>query len=167
MRTILCYLFCASLFLTACNNEQPSKDQTPAQNNTAAQSTPQTATQSPYPGIPEALRKQLLETTTSVDMIFYELPISISQNERNSIINLLNHITPEPAQIPQGCKAIGRVSYQADGELFAEADMYLSEQCRFFVFIENNKPKYANMMSQAGFNFLNQVISQAKVVPKQ
>lgn len=119
-----------------------------------------------YPSITEDIVKDLGLRCDYIDYIFYDLPISISQNDKSAIFSNLSFISKEaPESIPASCKAMGRKSFQANGEIIIEADVYLNvqESCYFYVFYENGKKAYANNMTKDGINFYYNVFGQAGV----
>lgn len=122
----------------------------------------------PLPSVPKEKIQELWEKGTLVDYIFHNLPFSMSQDEPESIRTNLNYISPEPQEfIPSDCKPIGRQFFQIAGDIVLEADLYFSETCKFYVFVENEKPVFANKMNQAGQDFLQGMISQASGAQKQ
>lgn len=116
----------------------------------------------PIPSIPQAEVMKMWDECTLIDYIFHDLPFSMSQNEQGSIRANLNYISKEPVNhIPVECKAIGRQFFQVGGDIYMEADVYLGEGCKFYVFVENEKPKYANYMTEDGEKFFKTMFDQA------
>jgi hypothetical protein len=109
-------------------------------------------------GIPNELRAKLVQSCDYVDIIFYNSPASLSQTEPQSIRRALEFIGNEPASLNETCKPIGRISYISSGEITAEGDMYLSDQCQYIVFMEDNKPVYANTMTTQGVQFFQEIV---------
>jgi len=110
------------------------------------------------PGIPDELRANLTQSCDYVDIIFYNSPASLSQSEPQSIRRALGFIGNAPAELNESCKPIGRISYISSGEITAEGDMYLSDQCQYIVFMEDNKPVYANTMTPPGVQFFQEIL---------
>ena len=73
------------------------------------------------------------------------------------------HIAQQPALIRSDCKPIGRIMFKDDDGIRLEADLFFSKNCSYFVFMENNKPKYANFMSDEGVKFFNNVFSKMNI----
>jgi len=118
--------------------------------------------------IPTETMKDLFENCTLIDYIFHDLPFSMSQDEKQSIQANLGYVATEPvAFIPADQKPIARMFYQKAGDIVLEADLYFSDNSHFFVFVENEKPKYANRMTQQGVDFLQKMFDQAKGANKQ
>ncbi|RMG78784.1 MAG: hypothetical protein D6714_17435 [Bacteroidetes bacterium] len=119
------------------------------------------------PSLPTEKLQYLWENCDYVDYIFYNLPISMSLNEKSSIQYALRHIAADPARIDPNCKPIGRIFYQVKGENVLEADIYFQQGCTYFKFLENNKPAYANYMTDEGIRYLNENISRGTQMKNQ
>jgi hypothetical protein len=116
------------------------------------------------PGIPKDVMVKLLNECTYLDYIFHKLPFSLSQNEDPSIDQNISFIDIEKplGRIPSHCKPDARKFFQIKGEVVYEADVYILNGCKFYVFVDkNSKPIYANYMTQAGINFYDNIIQQA------
>lgn len=114
----------------------------------------------PYPPLPADVRQRLWESSDYVDIIFYNSPISVSQNDAPAIRSTLGMTTGQPALPNPACKPQGRISYMIQGDIAVEADFFTTEQCQYFLFLENGKPAYAETLSPAGINFFNQIQEQ-------
>jgi hypothetical protein len=103
----------------------------------------------------------------AVDYIFHSLPFSINQNDKASVLTNLGFIGAEQADaIPANCKALGREFFQAEGEIFLEADLYYCPPDHFsYVFFKDNKAFAANKMSTDGINFYSNLIRQITAKP--
>lgn len=118
--------------------------------------------------IPTETMQDLFENCTLIDYIFHDMPFSMSQDEKPSIQANLGYVATAPvAFIPANLKPIARMFYQKAGDIVLEADLYFSDESHFFVFVEDNKPKYANKMTQQGVDFLQKMFDQAKGAKKQ
>lgn len=114
--------------------------------------------------IPPEVYVELMTKCDYIDYIFYDLPISISQNNPEAIQTNINFMFKEaPTHVNADCKPMGRKFFHHDGEIFLEADMYFNpdNQCFFYIFLENGKPKYANLISKDGINFYMNVFQQS------
>jgi hypothetical protein len=160
-------LFCLILLTSACqsgtNQEQNTQQEAPSATPQAPEATPAAT----LPSIPDATIKMLFDSCDYVDFVFHYTNFSISQNEQASIRGALAHISPQPAPMLPDCKPMGRIFYQVQGVNRVEADFYFSQNCLYYVFLENNKPKYANMMSEAGFNFYKNIFAQIQAQQQQ
>lgn len=125
------------------------------------------ATDDPLPQVPVKIMQELWNECEFVDYIFFDLPFSMSQTEQPSIRANLNYID-RAAVGPRSkaCKPIAREFFQINGEIVYEADVYYSENCKYYVFFEGKTPVYANKMSAAGEKFYNQMITQALQMQK-
>lgn len=117
--------------------------------------------QNKIPGVPAEVLQKLLDECTFIDYIFHTLPFSLSQSEDPSIDqNILFTDYNRPlGSIPQGCRPIARKFFKIGGEFAYDVDVYFSKDCQFYVFVKDNKPLYANYMTQEGINFYNKMIS--------
>ncbi len=117
------------------------------------------ANSSPYPSVSQEIMASLWENCTAIDFLFYELPVSMSQDDQASIRQTLTHVSTNIPAYDKSCKAIGRVFFQADGEPLTEAEIFFSQKCQYYVFHEKGKPAYANAMTEAGVQFMNKVLA--------
>jgi len=120
------------------------------------------------PSIPPASMNQLFNEGTYIDYIFYNLPFSISQDDKPSIHSNLGLISRERlGGIPQDCKPIGREFFHIGGTIAYEADIYFQDGCYGYVFLKDKKPVYANKVSEAGMKFYTNIINQASQFQNQ
>ncbi len=113
-------------------------------------------------GIPQEEVENIVNNCSHIDVIFNDMPISMSMNDRDAILNDLSYVSPEPiSEIPNNCaKPIGRKVFNGNGEIMLEADIYFSQECVFFAFIKDEKLLFGNKMNQKGINFYNNIIKQ-------
>jgi len=116
---------------------------------------------SPYPPLSNEEITRLFSITDKVDMIFYNLPMSVNQDDAKSAKNTVMYISPAPAVMSNPCKALGRLSWISQGAIVKEADIYSDAGCQYFIFMQDNKPVASNAMSESGVVFFTQIISQA------
>lgn len=150
-----------SIFLLfSCNADKSKAPAKAAQNPTPAISNAEM--KSGYPSLPQNVLMNIWDNGEMIDYIFHNLPFSMNQTELNSIRTNLTYIDPKPVDnFPASCKPFARQFYQVGGDIVLEADIYFSEGCQFYVFVEDGKEKYANYMAEAGTNFFNQMVKQA------
>lgn len=158
MRTILIALGLAAIF-QGCGEDKPT--QPPPAATSAAQPV------STLPSIPKEKLEYLWNNCDVIDYVFYTLPISMNVENPDAVRNALTHVASEPAPMLPQCKAIGRIFYQVKGENVLMADMYFSEGCTYYVFLENDKPAYANYITPQAVQYFNSVFSQAGITPEQ
>lgn len=147
-------ILCLFLF-AACNSNEGNSSQSP--DTTAAP----TAEEALYPSISVDEMKNLWNNTTSIDYLFYELPISMNMVEKAAIQSTLKQISNVAPPIKKDCKAMGRVFFQSNGESLAEADFFFAPGCTYFVFMENQKPVKANLMTPEGIKFFQNLLASA------
>ncbi|MEM9545509.1 MAG: hypothetical protein AAGA77_06025 [Bacteroidota bacterium] len=118
--------------------------------------------------IPNDVMQELVNKGTYIDYIFYNLPFSISQDDKPSIHANLNLIsTKKMGGIPTHCKPIGREFFHIGGNIALEADVYFNGDCMGYVFLQDKKPAYANQISPEGIKFYTNLINQAKQIHQQ
>ena len=100
----------------------------------------------------------LYEQATYLDATFYDLPVSINQNDPAQIRSSLTHIGEAPANLSPTCKPFGRVWFQIDGVNRQEADIYFADGCTYFVWFRDGKPAYSNAMTESGVAFYNNIL---------
>ena len=130
--------------------------------NTADRKGAMDANGNEYQSITADIMQNLYNNCQLIDYIFNDLPFSMNQSESNGIKSTISHVTTiaQPT-IPAGCKPIARQLFQINGEIVLEADVYFSDNCKFFVFFEGRTPKFANKMSESGIEFYGNIIKQA------
>lgn len=117
---------------------------------------------SDLPALPQDQLQKLYSEVTYIDYIFYDLPFSISQDDKPSINSNLQLISFEKlGSITTECKSIGREFFHIDGNIAYEADIYFQEGCYGYVFLKDEKPIYANKISESGMKFYSNIIAQA------
>ncbi len=174
MKYFFLSVFLVSLLL-ACEQNKPGGEQ----NTTDAPSaeTPETSTTSAsvdmYPSFSFDSLKYLWEHCDYLDVLYYNLPASMSMTDTNSIRQMLSIIAAAPAPRRTDCgPAIGRLFFQIDGENYAQADLYFSDKCKFFVFIyDKGKPRWGNLLTDRGVayfqNSIGQILDMSKNVKVQ
>lgn len=96
-----------------------------------------------------------------IDFIFYDLPVSISANDVNSLKRHIQAIDDvKPVSIDR-CALIGRMFVHVKGQIIAEADIYVEPtKCYYFVFHTNDKPSYVNGMTMTGRMFFDGLLQR-------
>lgn len=115
-----------------------------------------------YPALGNQEISTLYANAEKVDMIFYDLPISVNQDDAASAKNSVLYISPAPVEINNSCKALGRLSWISKGVIIKEADIYMDSLCNYFLFMVNNQPVAANAMSESGVYFFKNIISEVE-----
>ncbi len=114
-----------------------------------------------YPSISMEEMQELATRTSNIDYMFYELPISMNLDNAPAINSALRQISDQPAKIMKGCKPMGRVIFQDNGDIFKEADFYFAAPCFGFVFIEGSTKVNSNMMTEEGATFFGNLLKNA------
>lgn len=115
------------------------------------------------PGLPATTARLLWDSCTLIDYVFFDLPISMSMDQQNSIRTVLRHIGGKaPEALNPACKPIGKIYYQVKGNIILNASLYLSDSCAYFVFYEGEQKKYANLLTEEGYKFYKQTIDRVK-----
>jgi hypothetical protein len=162
MKTISSFLFLSAivclLTLGAC--QQKKNTETVAEPAPAAPSAPA------YPALGNREISQLYANADKIDIIFYNLPISVNQEDIASVRNTVLYISPVGTVIKTNCQPLGRMSWMAKGEIMQEADVYCETGCNYLVFMKDNKPVAANALELAGIEFFKNIISQVEKTKK-
>ena len=151
-----------SLFLVGCKSESASTEETPKQETPTPPAQPTTTAEILYPSIPYEKLKFIYDNCDFVDYIYHTLPISMSLNEKSSIQNTLGQVSQSPALVNPNCNKTGtaRMFFQSKGDQIAEAEMFFTDHCKYFVFYENGKPVYSNQMTPQGIDYLKNMFRQ-------
>jgi hypothetical protein len=120
-----------------------------------------------YPSVPFEIINSLYEKCDYVDYSFEKLPFTISRQEPSDLRHSIAQIAQEIALVDENCPPFGRMIYYKDGSIALEALIYFSKGCNYFVFLENNQPKYANFMTPSGIQFFNGLLAQLQQTPQQ
>ena len=151
------YVVLIGLFITACQNSGNKETDIKQANEPVIQ-------KSPYDGLesmPFDQIKFMHSNCDQIDYIFNELPISMALSDKSAVQNNITFISPEPVVSPDlNCKPLGRQLFYSKGELYIEADLFFDDQCKFLVFLEDQKPKYTCKLTQQGINFYNNIMQQ-------
>src|SRR5687767_1509638 len=132
--TFLPLLF-SLIFLLSCK---------PSNSENQASETPAAEEKQSLPSLGNEEISNLYAITEKSDIIFYDLPISINQDDAPSAKNSVLYIQPAPVTLNNACKAWGRISWMSEGVIVKEADIYADSLCKYFVFINDNKQVAAN-----------------------
>ena len=148
------FYFFISLFLVVSTSCQEKKNTDTTEITTAVPEIPT------YPALGNEVLSRLYAETEKVDIIFYNLPISVNQEDAPSAKNTALYVSPASPNITKVCQPIARLTWVSQGTIAKEADVYFESGCQYFLFIENNQPIAANAMVQSGIDFFNNIISQ-------
>lgn len=158
MRHLVLFLLPAFLLTSACQSKKNSEA-------TEANAEEKKIIDLKLPFLSSEEVNKLYATAEKVDMIFYELPISVNQEEEASVKNTVLYIVPASPRVTAQCKPLGRLAWLADGVILREADVFVGEGCQYLLFMENNQPAWANAIAPEAIQFFNNITSQ--VNPRQ
>ena len=132
-------------------------------------SEPVAATPAPpkYPALGNEAIGTLYSQADKVDIIFYDLPISVNQDNPASVKNTVLYVSPAAPNITGNCKPLGRLTWMQQGTILREADVYCDTGCEYLLFMQDNKPLAANAMGPAGVAFFKNIISQVEKQKQQ
>jgi hypothetical protein len=148
------YLLITSV-LFACQPSSTNQEETKTTAEVAPETQPEVLAN---PGsITVDMMKLLWEECDYVDIIFYDNPLSVSQNDKGGIRATLQFISTKPVPHMSNCKPTGRLSFMIQGDIIAEADIYLSQGCTYFAFLKDGKIIHVNEMTPDGIKFISQV----------
>ena len=157
-RNIFVY-FVPLAFIFGCQSPQP-----PETKQSDVVAPPPTATKPvqalKYPSISVDTLIKVFNEANYLDAIYYELPISMSQNEQSSIRQTLTFISDSPAIIFPDCEPIGRYFFQKDGEDMLVADFYFGNKCYAFVFMKDGKPRFGNKLTAEGKAYYEKIFKK-------
>lgn len=115
------------------------------------------------PGMPPHVFRKMFEEVDYIDYLWKDLPFSVSLDDKQGVQSNVALISRDRLEkITVTCRPIGRKFYNIKGNEFMVADVYFSSDCAFYIFLEGEKPIYANKMTDAGFAFYTNIINQAK-----
>lgn len=168
MNRFLFFLVVGLLFFSCKNANKTNQSST-----TATTQTPPPKQQIPvqgkqlYPSVPVEKIQSLWEKCDYVDYSYINLPLSMNRQEMNDIRHSLGQISDQPALINDRCPLLGSMLFYQNGEIALEANIYYSQGCNYFVFMEDNKPKYANFMTPSGISFFKDIMDKFSKMQKQ
>ncbi len=115
------------------------------------------------PAITIEIMKKMIAEVDYIDYIMHDLPFSISQDTKGDINSNIMFISNIPAgDVAASCKPIGRKFYNIKGETYMSADIYFSNGCSFYIFLDGEKPIYSAKFTKEGYNFYTQIIAQGQ-----
>ena len=158
--TFLFFLISACLITVSASCKSEAKTETSEQ--VPAAPAPPT-----YPALGNEAIGTLYSQADKVDIIFYDLPISVNQDNPASVKNTVLYVSPAAPNITGNCKPLGRLTWLQQGTILREADVYCDTGCEYLLFMQDNKPLAANAMGPAGVAFFKNIISQVEKQKQQ
>lgn len=149
---------CAFLLLLACADTDATSE------TSAPTPPPATTTAVPnkpnLPSVPLDTLRMLYNESNYIDYLFFELPVSMSQNTQADVQGALSYISAETPVRPAGCQPIGQIFYEVRGNTRLRANLYFSPGCVYLEFLDGEQPKYANKLMPGGIEFFNNLLRQ-------
>ena len=173
MKKILSLLILCGILFYSCKNDSAEQKTTtpPTPKETPSKGTPTGITTNPnqkfLPEVTINMIQRIQNEATQLDIVFPGKPMSVSQSNKQSILQSVSFFSKVPAPDPIPCDPIGRIFYAADGENLYDVEVYFAQNCTYCVFIEDNKTIGACLMSPQGVNFFNQIVGQGKKMTDQ
>ena len=147
-RSVLFASICFSFLLFSCQAKQKEVE-SPVKEEKVANAKPEPIIVS----LPTSVFEELYTEADYMDVIFQELPYSISQENNSSIRQILRHVDNKaPASINNNCPLLAQQVFQRQGKIIAEADIFCDQGCYYYVFKFKGQVYY-NAMTQAGIEF--------------
>ena len=104
-----------TLVMPSCKSEAKTETSEPV----AATPAPPT-----YPALGNEAIATLYSQADKVDIIFYDLPISVNQEDPASVKNTVLYVSPAAPNITAIVKPLGRLTWMQQGNIIREADIY-------------------------------------------
>jgi len=103
-----------------------------------------------------------------IDIIFHNLNFSMSVSDKANAQGNVAYMSLNPVDDIACTPSIGRAYYQNTdtGKQLCVADLHYSDNCAYFVLLENERPKWACQMSERGIEFMKQVLSMKTQAPQ-
>ncbi|MCB0631935.1 MAG: hypothetical protein R2824_03595 [Saprospiraceae bacterium] len=115
----------------------------------------------PYPSLPPERMVALYNNVDYIDFVFYYTNFSMNQSDNASIKATLSNVSADVPGIDPACQPIGSLFFQSKGQELIQAELYFTENCVYYVWLENGQRTYANKMTPNGFKFYERVFTQA------
>ncbi|MBX2927749.1 MAG: hypothetical protein KF852_07945 [Saprospiraceae bacterium] len=114
------------------------------------------------PGLPIEILRTLVAECDYIDVVIYNPPFSMNQQDQANVRGSIQHISETPATHNPANQALGRIFYQIKGETFLEADIFLSTGATYFLFYQDKKPAFANTMTEQGVYFYANILTRVQ-----
>jgi hypothetical protein len=114
------------------------------------------------PGLPIEILRTLVAECDYIDVVIYNPPFSMNQQDQANVRGSIQHISETPAKHNPANQALGRIFYQAKGETLLEADIFLSPGATYFLFYQDKKPAFANALTEQGVYFYANILTRVQ-----
>lgn len=159
----------AALLLLSCGDTEGNTSTDDSTENVNSQSNTtnnQIVQEELMPSVPRSIMENLWNNTNSIDYIMLNMSFSMSTDNLTQSRAMLSHISTDASAIYEGCVKTAAISYVGNAGILMEADLYFSDtdsRCNFFVFYEDGQPTYANRITEQGYNYYKQLMTQVRV----
>ena len=155
------FLLLTLLILFSCKENQAGENESAesTQTESAAPAQNQQKTQN-FQALPDVIFKQVYFESDYTDVIFENLPFSLSQDNNGAIRQLMNYVDNKPPAFLSGqCPLFAQQVLLKNGEIILEADIFHSEGCYYYAFRHQGN-LYYNAMRDSGIQFYNNLKNQ-------
>jgi len=160
MKQFYLILFCIAIITLGCKSPEPKAKTPSVKVEAPTKVEANTKAKNPLPLIPEDLKKRILEETDNIDITFYaDIPASLSLQKPNTNNYFATIATDAVAD--HKCKPFGRAFFQSQGDIFTEAEFFVSDCGNYYVFYYNDN-KYGQMMTADGSTFYDRFLQMIK-----
>lgn len=161
----LAFILC--LFLLACGEPTDTLSDPPAAPVPPPVQTPVEPAKPTLPSLPVEKLEYFSKNGTQIDYLFENLPISASQDNPNDLRGALGYISTALPVRRSSCRPIGMVFYETEEGTHLQGNIFFSQGCTYFEFVENGKVTYANQMTPQGIQFFNRLLASVGKPPVQ
>ncbi len=163
--------------MTACNTDTKT-EQKPEQPTAKTQSTSQVAPPPPpnaanfdttgfistdIPTVSNDLLQVAFDKANLMDIIFYNMPMSINQSNEAQIKSTLGLISPNKPKFKGTCTPLGRMFFYEGANTLLEAEIYYGGTCYYYKFLDSKGEVIGNNnMNMQGVNFFANIIQQGE-----
>ena len=120
-----------------------------------------------FPSIPNDVFKNIVTTADHVDISFYEVHFSISQNNPGEIKKLLTLIKGGDITLPSNCYPKGDFIVLSNGEVLLDGKLFVSSSCGYLISYKDGKPIYGNELTDNGIRFFLGALRGGAPIMKQ
>ncbi len=116
-----------------------------------------------FPALSQQAIANLLNSADDLDLQFTDTGFSMNVGGGGAQQTLSSIVPKEVVKSP--CKEICLIFVKSKGEQIAHISAHIGEGCSYYVFYENNRPAYVNLMNQQGIEFYNSMLARFKTNP--
>lgn len=122
-----------------------------------------TAKSEKLPPVPEKFIYKLFQEVDHIDYFFRYTNFSVSQDEKEATQAFIGTLSPgEAGTVSDTCVSPLRLTFLSEGNILAETEMYMTQDCRYVEYYIDGKKMYHSSYSEPGYNFLLSIYRQAE-----